>query len=105
MEMHYTEKEKHIHKFLLGKGWVDEDIHKAMFFLTRWTTSLEMPIESYYAIIMGGCNYKRYKEEHMDNASPEEFLLFRRRRKGAGFLLILVLAFITLIIYVVLKGG
>ena len=104
MEDYYTEKERHIHKFLLTKGWTDEEINKSMFNLTKWTTVMTMSIEAYYELVMEKRGYSEYKK-YIDEIDPEEFLLFKRWRRRLNFMFIVSLAFIALLIFTWIKGG
>ena len=106
MEDYYTPKEKHIHDFLLEKGWTDEEINKAMFHITKWTTVMCMPIEAYYALIMGEGNYVKYKEYIDDieknGINPEGYLTFKKSYRQVKFILILGLSFVAASLFILL---
>lgn len=106
MEDYYTPKEKHIHDFLLEKGWTDEEINKAMFHITKWTSVMVMPIEAYYEIVMKEGNYAKYKryidDIEREGGSPEGYLIFKKVYRNVKLIIIFVLAFVATYLFILL---
>ncbi|MCK5140311.1 MAG: hypothetical protein KAQ85_10750 [Thermodesulfovibrionia bacterium] len=106
MEKYYTEKEKHIHGFLLTKGWTDVEISKSIFHITKWTSVMSMPIELYYKLVMEDGNYAKYKEYtdyvESNGISPEGYLVFKKSYRNIKLILIFGISFVAAYLFILL---
>lgn len=94
MKLYYTNKEEHIHSFLSGKGWTDEEIYKAIFDITKWTAVTCMPIEVYYERVMQKCSYEEYKE-FIAITEPEYYLFLKRKHERTKYIVAIILLFLA----------
>ena len=99
METYYTEKEKHIHDFLLEKGWSKEDLNyhlKSIF--AELSFYNDMPIEIYYKDVMSEATTKGLKEQliHVEcymlfHSQLIEDLITQNKRMVIGQVVMIVL--------------
>ena len=104
MELYYTNKEKLIHTFLSENGWSDEEIHKAMFDITKWTAVTLMPIEIYYKRVMQRCSYEEYKE-FIAITEPENYLRLKHKYTRNRSTLAAVVLLLLAVLFTLLKNG